>query len=325
MNVQSEERAVGWTAADIPDQAGRTAVVTGANGGLGLETARALAAAGAHVVMAVRNQDKGAQALADIRRGAPDASLEVVGLDLASQASVREAAERIVAAHEKIDILVNNAGVMGIPERRTVDGFEMQFAVDHLGHYALTALLMPALLGADAARVVTVTSTAHHMGRAVDPANPHLEGRYGPWRAYGQAKLANFHFGIGLQRRLEAAGAPAASLIAHPGLSNTDLQAVSVQETGGGLSQRFFHRLARSTGMSPEEGARPQLRAATDPGAKGGEFYVPRFFNNGPPVRRPILRRIGMDGAIARLWEVSEHETGLRIDVRRGTPEPVAG
>ena len=316
---------MGWTAADIPDQAGRTAVVTGANGGLGLETARALAAAGAHVVMAVRNQDKGAQALADIRRGAPDASLEVVGLDLASQASVREAAERIVAAHEKIDILVNNAGVMGIPERRTVDGFEMQFAVDHLGHYALTALLMPALLGADAARVVTVTSTAHHMGRAVDPANPHLEGRYGPWRAYGQAKLANFHFGIGLQRRLEAAGAPAASLIAHPGLSNTDLQAVSVQETGGGLSQRFFHRLARSTGMSPEEGARPQLRAATDPGAKGGEFYVPRFFNNGPPVRRPILRRIGMDGAIARLWEVSEHETGLRIDVRRGTPEPVAG
>ena len=316
---------MGWTAADIPDQVGRTAVVTGANGGLGLETARALAAAGAHVVMAARNQYKAAQAVADIRRGAPDASLGVVGLDLASQASVREAAERIVAAHEKIDILVNNAGVMGIPERRTVDGFEMQFGVDHLGHYALTALLMPALLRADAARVVTVTSTAHHMGRAVDPANPHLDGRYGPWRAYGQAKLANFHFGIGLQRRLEAAGATAASLIAHPGLSNTDLQAVSVQETGGGFSQRFFHRLARSTGMSPEEGARPQLRAATDPAAKGGDFYVPRFFNNGPPVRRPILRRIGMDRAIARLWDVSERETGLRIDVRRGTPHPVAG
>ena len=210
--------------------------MTGANGGLGLETTRALAAAGAHVVMAARNQDKAAEAVADIRRGAPDASLEVVPLDLGSLASVREAAGRILAAHEKIDILVNNAGVMGIPERRTVDGFEMQLGVDHLGHYALTALLMPALLRADAARIVTVTSTAHHMGRAVDPANPHLEGRYGPWRAYGQAKLANFHFGLGLQRRLAAADAPAASLIAHPGFSNTDLQAVSVRETDGGLS-----------------------------------------------------------------------------------------
>jgi NAD(P)-dependent dehydrogenase (short-subunit alcohol dehydrogenase family) len=306
---------VGWTAADIPDQAGRTAVVTGANGGLGLETTRALAAAGAHVVMGARNQDKAAEAVADIRRGAPHASLEVVPLDLGSLASVREAAGRILASRERIDILVNNAGIMGMPERRTVDGFEMQLGVDHLGHYALTALLMPALLRADAARIVTVTSTAHHMGRAVDPANPHLEGRYGPWRAYGQAKLANFHFGLGLQRRLAAAGAPAASLIAHPGLSNTDLQAASVRETDGGRSQKFFHRLAGSTGMSPEEGARPQLRAATDPAAKGGEFYGPRFVNNGAPVRKPILRRIGMDKAIARLWEVSERETGLKIDV----------
>jgi NAD(P)-dependent dehydrogenase (short-subunit alcohol dehydrogenase family) len=309
---------VGWTAADIPDQTGRTAVVTGANGGLGLETARALAAAGAHVVMAARNPAKADEAVADIRRTAPGASLELVPLDLASQASVREAAERILAAHESIDILVNNAGVMGIPERQTADGFEMQFGVNHLGHFALTALLMPVLLRADAARIVTVTSTAHHMGRAVDPSNPHLHGNYEPWKAYGQSKLANFHFGIGLQRRLAAARAPAASLIAHPGLSNTDLQAVSVQQTGGGRSQRFFHMLAGRTGMSPEAGARPQLRAATDPGAKGGEFYGPRFFNNGPPVRRPILRRIGLDGAIDRLWDVSERETGLTIDVRGG-------
>ena len=154
------------------------------------------------------------------------------------------------------------------------------------------------------------------MGRAVDPDNPHLEGRYRPWRAYGQAKLANFHFGLGLQERLEEAGAPAASLIAHPGLSNTELQAVSVQETGGGLSQRFFHRLATTTGMSPAEGALSQLRAATDPEAKGGEFYGPMWVNNGPPVRKPIFRRFGMDTSIERLWEVSERETGLRIDVR---------
>jgi NAD(P)-dependent dehydrogenase (short-subunit alcohol dehydrogenase family) len=314
----SRERSnpVSWTAVDIPDQSGRTAVVTGANGGLGLETARALAAAGAHVVLAVRNQDKAAQAVGDIRRGVPQASLEVVGLDLASQASVREAAERILSTRDRIDLLVNNAGVMGIPERRTIDGFEMQLAVDHLGHYALTALLMPALLRADAARVVSVTSTAHHMGRALDPANPNLDGKYGPWRAYGQAKLANFHFGIGLQRRLGAAGAPAASLLAHPGLSHTDLQAVSVRETGGGRSQRFFHRLAGRSGMTPEQGARPQLRAATDPAAKGGELYAPRFVNSGPPVRRPILRRIGLDKAIDRLWKVSEHATGLRLEVQ---------
>jgi NAD(P)-dependent dehydrogenase (short-subunit alcohol dehydrogenase family) len=306
-----------WTAADIPDQRGRTAVVTGANGGLGLETARALAAKGAHVVMTARNQEKATAAVEEIRGTVPAASLELIPLDLGSLASVREAAQQILAAHDTIDILVNNAGLMGIPEQRTVDGFEMQFGVDHLGHYALTALLMPALLRANQARIVTVTSTAHHMGRAVDPENPHLHGRYKPWRAYGQAKLANFHFGIGLQQRLEAAGAPAASLIAHPGLSNTDLQARSVRETAGGRSQQFFHRLATSTGMAPADGARSQLRAATDPTAKGGEFYGPLFFNNGPPVRKPIMRRIGLDNAIARLWEVSERETGLTIDVRR--------
>ena len=314
-----------WSVDEIPDQRGRTAVVTGANGGLGLETVRALAAAGATVLMASRNLDKAAQAEADIRRGLPAASLQIVELDLGSLASVRAAAEKILAGHEKIDVLVNNAGVMGVPERRTVDGFELQLGVDHLGHFALTALLMPVLLRADAARIVTVTSTAHHMGRAVNPDNPHLEGRYGPWRAYGQAKLANFHFGLGLDRLLADAGAPAASLVAHPGLSNTELQAVSVEETGGGLSQRFFHVLAGSVGMSPAQGALSQLRAATDPGAKGGEFYGPLFVNNGPPVRKPILRRLGMRRAIARLWEVSERETGVEIDVT-GTPaQPVAG
>ena len=305
-----------WSAADIPDQHGRTAVVTGANGGLGLETARALAVKGAHVVMAVRNQKKAQAAVDEIRAGAPDASLELVALDLAAQASVRAAAGQITAAHKNIDLLINNAGVMGIPETKTVDGFEMQFGVDHLGHWTLTALLLPALLRTSGARIVTVTSTAHHMGRAVDPANPHLKGRYRPWRAYGQAKLANYHFGLGLQRELENARADTASLIAHPGLSNTDLQAVSVQATGGGASQRFFHILARRTGMPAADGALSQLRAATDPAAKGGEFYGPRFVNSGPPVRKPVLRSLGMDAAIAALWEVSERETGVPIDVR---------
>jgi NAD(P)-dependent dehydrogenase (short-subunit alcohol dehydrogenase family) len=304
-----------WGVADIPDQSGRTAVITGANSGLGLATARALAAAGAHVVMAARNQERAAEAEERIHAGIPDASLTIVPLDLGSLDSVRKAAEQILATHEAIDLLVNNAGIMGIPEGKTADGFEIQFGVDHLGHFALTALLLPALLRAPAARVVTVTSTAHHMGRAVDPDNPHLHGRYGPWRAYGQAKLANFHFALGLHRQLARAGAPAGSLVVHPGLSNTKLQAVSVEETGGGLSQRFFLGLARNVGMSPGEGALSQLRAATDPGAKSGEFYGPLFVNNGPPVRKPIVRRFGMSRAIDRLWQVSERETGLELAV----------
>jgi NAD(P)-dependent dehydrogenase (short-subunit alcohol dehydrogenase family) len=305
-----------WSATDIPDQTGRTAVVTGANGGLGLETARELARKGAHVVMAARDQEKAQLAESDIRNTVPDAALQVVSLDLSSQASVRGAAERILSDHERVDLLVNNAGVMGIPERKTPDGFEMQFGVDHLGHWTLTALLLPALLRSPSARIVTVTSTAHHMGRAVDPANPHLDGRYRPWRAYGQAKLANFHFGLGLQRELVAAGTSAASLIAHPGLSNTDLQAVSVRETDGGASQRFFLMLARRTGMSAAQGALSQLRAATDPHARGGEFYGPLWVNSGPSVRKPIFRRVGMSGAIAKLWEVSERETGVALATR---------
>jgi len=304
-----------WTTANIPSLRGRVAVVTGANGGLGLETARALSRAGATVLMAARNAAKAKTAEQGIRREIPDASLRVVALDLASLASVRTAADQILDQYDHVDILVNNAGVMGIPEKQTADGFEMQFGVNHLGHFALTSYLLPALLRADAARIVTVTSTAHHMGRAVDPANPHLHGNYTPWGAYGQSKLANFHFGIGLHRQLSVANTSAASLIAHPGLANTDLQATSVAQTDGGQSQRFWHAMAERTGMSAAKGALPQLRAATDPTAKGGELFGPRYINNGPPVRRPVLRRIGLDDAIRRLWSVSEGETGTTIDV----------
>jgi NAD(P)-dependent dehydrogenase (short-subunit alcohol dehydrogenase family) len=265
--------------------------------------------------MAARNPEKTERAVERIRREVPQASLEVVPLDLGSQASVRAAAEQILATHERLDLLVNNAGVMGIPEQKTVDGFEMQFGVDHLGHWSLTALLLPALLRTDRARIVTVTSTAHHMGRAVNPDNPHLVGRYRPWRAYSQAKLANFHFGLGLQQKLEAAGRDTASLIAHPGLSNTDLQTVSVQETNGGASQRFFQILAERTGMSAADGALSELRAAVDPKAKGGEFYGPLFVTNGPPVRKPIFRHLGMSSAIAKLWTVSARETGIELNV----------
>jgi NAD(P)-dependent dehydrogenase (short-subunit alcohol dehydrogenase family) len=305
-----------WSPADMPDLTGRRALVTGVTSGLGETVVEGLVRRGAEVLMAGRDERRLADAVAQVQRDAPGAVVHPVLVDLADLASVRRAAAE-ASTYGPIDVLVNNAGVMATPYARTVDGFELQLATNHLGHWTLTALLMPALLRAGAARIVSVTSTAHHLGRPLNPTNPQLEGSYRPWRAYCQSKLANFHFGIGLQRRLADAGAPAASLIAHPGLSDTELQAVSVRETRGGLSQRFFHGLARSTGMTPEQGARPQLRAATDPAARGGQFYAPRYFNNGPPVRRPILRRIGMDAAIARLWEVSERATGVAIDVSR--------
>ncbi|MGV8908075.1 MAG: oxidoreductase [Propionicimonas sp.] len=303
-----------FTAADIPDLSGLVAVVTGANGGLGLETASALAGKGAHVVMAVRDQEKAAHAVERIRRETPDADLELVALDLASLASVRSAADGIIAGHDRVDILINNAGVMAVPERETSDGFEMQLGINHLGHWALTSHLMPLLLAAPSARVVSVTSTAHHMGRPIDPRNPHLHGNYSPWKAYGQSKLANYHFAIGLQREFERAGVAAQSLMAHPGLSNTDLQSRSVIEGGAGAMGPFFHRLAVRTGMSAADGALPQLRAATDPQARGGELYGPRFINNGPPVRLPVLRP-GADGAIAILWQVSVRETGIPMRI----------
>jgi NAD(P)-dependent dehydrogenase (short-subunit alcohol dehydrogenase family) len=191
----------------------------------------------------------------------------------------------------------------------------MQLGVNHLGHWTLTALLMPALLAAGGARVVTVTSMARYMSRPIDPANPHLRGAYDPWRAYGQSKLANYHFGLGLQREFERAGVRAASLLAHPGLSHSELQTTAVARGGAGRSGPFWAWMARRTGMSVEAGAMPQIRAATDPQARGGQFYGPRFMSVGPPVQLPVLRR-GTGAAIDTLWAVSERETGVPLHVR---------
>ena len=302
-----------WNASNIPDLTGKTAVVTGANGGLGLESVKALACAGAHVVMAARDQDKAQGAFDEIVADYPDASLEIVELDLASQESTKVAAATIAAAHPQIDILINNAGLMALPERRTEDGYEMQFGVNHLGHWTFTAGLLPSLLAADGARVVTVTSTAHHAGKPVDPDNVTMEGSYSPWGSYGRAKLANYHFALGLQGEFSKRGIGAQSLVAHPGLSNTNLQVHTAEQGATGAVGEFWVRAAAWTGMSAEKGALPQLRAATDPSAKGGEMYAPRFVNSGPPERRPILRR-GNDEAIETLWMVSERETGVSLN-----------
>ena len=302
-----------WSTADIPNLDGKIAVVTGANGGLGFQSTKALAAAGAHVVMAARNQEKAEKARTEILAAHPDASLEIVELDLGSFESTRAAAAKIAANHPKVDILINNAGLMAMPERRTADGYEMQFGVNHMGHWLFTAGLLQPILAADAARVVTVTSTAHHTGRAVDPKNVNLDGNYSAWGAYGRAKLANFHFALGLQREFEQRGLSAESLVAHPGLSHTNLQVHTVEQGGGGASAPFWAWMARHTGMPADKGALSQLRAATDPNAKGGEFYGPRWGNNGAPVRKPIMRP-GIDTGIERLWLVSERETGTKLD-----------
>lgn len=304
-----------WGLKDIPDQTGRVAVVTGANGGLGLATASALAERGAHVVMAVRNTTKAELACDRIVATVPDAALEVVALDLGDLASVETAAATIRERHPTVDILINNAGVMAIPESRTADGFEQQVGINHLGHFVLTAWLLPALAEGIAARIVAVTSTGRHLGRVLDPQDPFREGRYDPWRAYGDSKLANLVFAVELDARLRAAGSRIASLVAHPGLAATDLQASSVDATGGGASQRFFHGLAKVTGMSPERGALPLLRAATDLRARGGELYTPRFVNGGSPVRRPILPPSRSRERGRQLWTVSEQQTGVTFDV----------
>ncbi|WIY00902.1 oxidoreductase [Amycolatopsis mongoliensis] len=303
-----------WSLADVPDQSGRVAVVTGANGGLGLATALALAGKGAHVVMAARDAAKAALARDRIRAESPGASVEIVALDLGSLASVEQAAGQILAAHPAIDLLITNAGVMAMPQGRTADGFETQLGVNHLGHWALTSHLLPALVRTRDARVVTVTSGAQHTGRPLDPADPFRLGDYDPWRAYADSKLANRHFAQGLDRRFREAGLSARALTAHPGMTNSDLQATTVAAGGGGSSARFFLVATRRIGMDTERGALSQLRAATDPRAVGGTMYGPRWSTVGAPVRRRLVRR-GDDQAIRLLWQVSRQLTGLDVDV----------
>ncbi|GEE03028.1 short-chain dehydrogenase [Gordonia spumicola] len=304
-----------WSESNIPAQDGRVAVITGANGGLGLATATALARKRAEIVIAARNLDKAEAAKTQILREAPGAAIDVVPLDLSSQESVKSAASEVLARHDRIDMLINNAGVMAMPEGRTADGYEVQLGTNHLGHWTWTAALLPAVLAADAGRVVTVTSVARHQGRSIDPANPFLEGRYDAWRAYGNSKLANLHFAIGLDRLFTDAGARATALSGHPGWTASDLQTTTAEAGGGGVLGTLGGVTTRFFGMSVPRGALSQLRAATDPSATGGTLYGPLFASFGSPVVRPLVRP-GADEAIRRLWAVSEELTGVAIDVQ---------
>lgn len=309
-----ETGRVSWSTADIPPLDGRVALITGANGGIGLAVTRALAAHGATVVLAARDEAKASSAREAVLRDQPDARLETLALDLASLASVADAARSFLTGHDRLDVLLANAGVMALPEGRTEDGFELQLGVNHLGHWALTSHLLPAIVRTPGARVVTVTSFLQHLGRGLNPDDPHLRRHYDAWASYNRSKLANRHFAQGLDRRLRAAGVDASALVAHPGLSRSGLQAKTVEAGGGGLIGSVSNRVVRLIGMDVARGALSLLRAATDPAARGGTMYGPLFMVSGPPVRKPLVRP-GTDAAIATLWEVSRRETGLDVDV----------
>lgn len=297
-----------------PSIKGKTALVTGGNSGLGFETVRALASKGAHVLLAARSEEKGTEAVAELLKENPSASIEYINLDLGSLKKIRTTAEIFQSKYSQLDILVNNAGLMAMPEMKTEDGFESQFGVNHLGHWALTSLLLPSLQKAPAARIVTVTSTAHHFARRINFKNPHLIGKYSAWGAYCQSKLANYYFALGLHKEFEKAGSPMSSFLSHPGLSHTELQVNTVSKGGAGRSGQFFMGQAAKNGMSAKEGAMPQIRAAMDPNAKSGQFYAPRSVNKGEPVIRGF-HRPGSTKVIAKLWELSEKETGLSISI----------
>ena len=299
---------------DIPDQSGKVAVVTGGNGGLGLETTRELARRGAHVVIGARNLDKADVAVADILDTVPEGSVEVMPLDLGSLASIDNFGAMVSEAYPTIDLLFNNAGVMATPEWETEEGFESQFGINHLGHFHLTRLLLPALEKSGEGRIVNTTSTARFAAGDYDLDNPHHRGNYDAWEAYGYSKLANVHFTLELNRRLEAAGSSVRALMADPGFAATDLQHATVRNNDHGRARLFANWVGR-IGHSAADGALPQLRAGTDPDAEGGTLYRPRWVGRGAPVVGKVGSRLRKPSDLEKLWAVSEQETGEVFDV----------
>jgi NAD(P)-dependent dehydrogenase (short-subunit alcohol dehydrogenase family) len=299
-----------WTTADIPDQSGRVAVITGANTGLGYETALALASHGAHVVLAVRNLDKGKDAISRIISQSPQADVALQELDLTSLESVRSAARQLRADHDRIDLLINNAGVMWTPKSTTKDGFELQFGTNHLGHYAFTGLLLDQLLPVAGSRIVTVSSLGHRIRADIHFDDLQWEHSYNRVSAYGQSKLANLLFTYELQRRLAPLGTTIA-VAAHPGGSNTEL----VRHLPRWASSLYpvFEPLFQDASM----GALPQLRAATDPAVLGGQYYGPDGFGEqrGHPKIVGSSKKSHDGDRQRRLWAVSEELTAVTYPV----------
>jgi NAD(P)-dependent dehydrogenase (short-subunit alcohol dehydrogenase family) len=302
----------GWSSEQIPDQHGRTAIVTGANSGLGLASARELARHGARVVLACRDTGKGAVALREIEAAAPGAQLELAELDLGELASVEAFAESFRSAHpEGLDLLINNAGVMAPPRRQTADGFELQLGTNHLGHFALTGRLIGLMEGHLDARVVTLSSNAHKMGR-IDLEDLQSEHGYRRWSVYGQSKLANLMFALELDRRLRQRGSTVKSLAAHPGYAATNLQSAAAPALDRMVM--VFTNLVMA--QSADMGALPTLYAATYPGLEGGSYVGPDGigeFRGHPHLSSPSGSARDADMA-ARLWAASEELTGVRFE-----------
>lgn len=305
---------VRWTAADIPDQRGRTAVVTGANSGLGHITSRELARKGAHVVLACRDQGRGEETLARLRSQVTDARVELLPLDLADLDSVRTAATTFADRHQGLDLLVNNAGVMALPYRTTADGFEMQFGTNHLGHFALTGLLLPALLRRPEPRVVTVSSQMHRGGRIDFEA---LQGdgkpRYRRWAAYAQSKLANLLFAHELGRRAGVGGTSLRSVAAHPGYAATNLQLAGPRMARNRATEGLMRLGNRFFAQSDELGALPLLYAATVPDLAGGSYVGPGgpFGMRGYPTLVEPSAAANDEATARQLWEISAELTGV--------------
>lgn len=310
-----------WTPEDIPDQTGKRVVITGANSGLGYDMARELARKQAHVIMACRSQSRGEAALEQIRQSAPNTSLEVVRLDLADLASVRAFAETMELRGDAIDILCNNAGVMAIPYRQTADGFEMQFGANHLGHFALTGLLLPRLLQAPAARIVTVSSNKHKQGK-LDFDDLNWKRNYSKWAAYARSKLANLLFAFELQRKLAGAGKRAISVAAHPGYAATNLQYVGPQMENAAPTRMIMHLLNSTVAQPSEQGARPQLYAATAPDVQGGDYIGPDglWALRGAPTQVNASKAARDETEAAQLWQISEELTGVRYTALETVP-----
>jgi NAD(P)-dependent dehydrogenase (short-subunit alcohol dehydrogenase family) len=300
-----------WTTADIPPLKGKTSVITGATGGLGYETALALAGAGAEVVLTGRDDIKGRNALQRIRGEIPNTNVSYETLDLANLASVADFAKRFSAAHASLDLLVNNAGVMALPERRTTaDGFEMQFGTNYLGHYALTAHLLPLLRRANQPRVVSLSSLVHRRG-AIDFNDLQASRSYAPNKAYSQSKLAMLMFALELQRRSDASGWGLMSNAAHPGYARTDL--IANGPGAGGLLGLLNRILQPTLSQSAAAGALPTLFAATSPQATPAGYYGPNGFYElkGPPGPAKIMPQAKDIAAAARLWDISAALTGV--------------
>lgn len=313
----------GWTDRDVPVLDGRRYFVTGANSGLGYETARALARRGAHVVLACRDLARGVGARERLLREGPGARVDTTHLDLANLGSIRRTAQTFVSVLDRLDGLICNAGVMGLPHQRTADGFEYQIGVNHLGHFALVGLMLPLLLKTPGARIVVVSSNLHKRGRLNLLDDPNWDRhRYDRWQAYNQSKLANLLFAFELDRRLRAAGASVVAVGAHPGYAATELQPRAARQGGSRLERLLMAVSNALVAQSAAAGAWPILRAATDPAVRGGEYFGPSRWRElrGPAVRAEPSAAARDPEAAARLWRWSEAATGVRYELPPAEP-----